>query len=104
MIELKHDNVDLAAVDTRMGAEIFDDAATILSLGGSHIPQQPRLLRVAVLPVVLTPVRGEALATPRLQLRLAASHRRKRLERLHLAALRARSHERERADISTSSE
>ena len=38
MIELEHDNVELAAVDTGMGAEIFDDAPTILSLGGGHIP------------------------------------------------------------------
>jgi hypothetical protein len=87
-----------------MGDEVIDDAATIFGSGDRHIAQQPRLLDLTILSVVLPPVRGEALATPRLQLRLAAPHRVERLERLQLATLRARSHERERADISTARE
>jgi hypothetical protein len=97
VIELEHDDVGLAAVDAGVGREILDDAATIFGAGGCHIAQQPRLLRLPVPPVVLPPVRSEALATPRLQFRLAPSHWRKRFERLHFATFRARSHEGERA-------
>src|SRR5438874_9141305 len=93
MIELEHDDVGLAAVHARVGREIFDDAATILSSSGSYVPQQTRLLAVSVFSVVLASVRPEAVAAPRLELRLAAPHRRKRLKRLQLAAFRARSHE-----------
>ena len=68
------------------------------------LPEQPRLFTLVVLQVISRVRLGEALAAPRLQLRLAAPHRRKRVERLHFAALRARSHEGERAVASISRE
>src|SRR5207245_4314457 len=101
MVELEHDDVGLATVHARVRREIFDDAAPILGSSGSYIPQQTGFLRITVLPVVLAPISGEALAAPRLQLRPAAPHRRERLEWLQLTAFRARSHECERADTST---
>jgi hypothetical protein len=80
--------------------EIFDDVFLDFGAPLRDLPYEPRLFTLVVLPIIPRVGLGEALATPRLQLRLAAPHRRKRLERLHLAAFRARSHERERADIS----
>src|SRR5438876_1388320 len=98
MVELEHDDVGLATVHAWVRREILDDAAPIFGSSGSYIPQQTGFLRMTVLAVVLAPVRGETLPAPRLQLRLAASHRRKGIQRLHLPTFRARSHERERAD------
>ncbi|HEX9267648.1 MAG TPA: hypothetical protein VF965_09205 [Candidatus Limnocylindria bacterium] len=80
MIELEHDDVGLAAVDARVGREIFDDAATILGSGGGYVPQQARLLGVPIPPVVVAPILSKAFPTPRLEHRLASSHRRKGLE------------------------
>jgi hypothetical protein len=65
---------------------------------GAEIPSS------SVLPVVLASVPGETFPTPHPQLRLAAPHRWKRVERLHLAAFRARSHEGGRAVMSISRE
>jgi hypothetical protein len=65
---------------------------------------QSRLLTFVVLPIIPSVRLGEASSTQRLQLRLATPHRRKRIQRLHFAALRARSHEGERAVRSISRE
>src|SRR5712691_6457484 len=104
MIELQHDDVRLAAVDAGMSTKVLDHSPLVVSPPRGRVPKQPRLLSVTIQSVVLPPVRREALTTPRLQLRLATSHRRKLIQRLQLAAFRARSHEGERADISTSFE
>jgi hypothetical protein len=104
MIELQDDDVGLPAVNARMAREVFDDAAAILGSSRRNIAQQPRFLRVAIRPVVLPPVFGEAVPAPRLELRLASPHRRELVQRLHFAAFRARSHEGERADTSISGE
>jgi hypothetical protein len=100
VVELEHHDVGLAAVNAWVLTEILDDV--FLDFGASlrDLPYEPRLITFVILPIVPSVRLGETVATPRLQLGLAASHRRKRLERLHLAAFRARSHERERADIS----
>jgi hypothetical protein len=104
MIKLENNDVGLATVHARMRRKVRNDPATIFASCGRDISEQPGLLRLPIFSVVLAPIRREALATPRLQLRLAAPHRWKRLERLDLAAFRARSHEGERADWSTSRE
>jgi len=100
VIELKYDDVGLAAVNAGMSAKVVDHPTLVVTPTGGGVPQEPCFLRLAVLPVVLAPVRRKALSAPCLQLRLTAPHWRKRFERLHLTAFRARSHERERADIS----
>jgi hypothetical protein len=104
VIELKNHDVSLAAVNTRVLQEVFDDPLAHLSASLRDLTQPPRLLTLVVLPVVPRIRFGKAVATPGLQLRLAAPHRRKRFQRLELTTLRARSHERERADTSTSGE
>ena len=104
VIELEDHDVYLSAVDTWMAREVLDelllDAGSLLS----DLPHEPGLFPLVVLPIVPSVRLGEAVPTPSLQLRLATPHRRKRLERLHLAAFRARSHEGERADRSLSRE
>jgi hypothetical protein len=70
----------------------------------SNLSEQARLLTLVVLPVVPGVRLSEAVAAPRLQLRLTTPHRRKLVQRLYLAAFRARSHEGERAVASTSRE
>jgi hypothetical protein len=77
MIELQDDDVRFAAVNARMSPKVLDHPTLVVSPSRRGVPKQPRLLRLAILPVVLAPISGEALPTPRLQLRLAASHRRK---------------------------
>jgi hypothetical protein len=104
VIELENDDVALSAVQARVFAEILDDLLPHLRTSLCDLPKQPRLLALMILPIVPGVRLRETIPAPRLQLRFAASHRGKRLERLHLAALRARSHERERADISTARE
>jgi hypothetical protein len=98
VIELKDDDVGLAAVHTRMRSEVFDHPSLVVSPFRGCVSKEPCLLGVAILAVVLASVRGEALSAPRLELRLPAPDRRKRLKRLDLVAFRARSHEGERAD------
>ncbi|MDQ2915052.1 MAG: hypothetical protein M3T56_17645, partial [Chloroflexota bacterium] len=73
VIEFEHDDVALAAVHTVVGCEVLDDAATILGASHRNVPQQPVLLDLAMLSVVLASVRGEALAAPGLKLRLATA-------------------------------
>jgi hypothetical protein len=104
VIELKNHDVSLAAVNTRVLQEVVDDPLTHLSASLRDLTQPPRLLALMVLPVVPRIRLGKAVATPGLQLRLAASHRRERVQRFDLATLRARSHERERADTGASRE
>jgi len=70
----------------------------------SDLPDEPRLFPLVILPIVPGVRLGKTPAAPRLPLRLATPHRWKRLERFHLAAFRARSHEGERADCSISCE
>jgi len=65
------------------------------------LSNEPSLFAFMVLAIVPRVGLSEALATPRLQLRLAAPHRREVIQGFQLAAFRARSHERERADTST---
>jgi hypothetical protein len=104
VIELENDDVALAAVDAWMFSQVLDDVLAHLRAPTRDVSIDSSPLALPVRLIVAGVGLGEALAAPRLQLRLAASDRRKRLERLHLAAFRARSHERERADISTSFE
>jgi hypothetical protein len=104
VIELKNDYVGLPAVHAGMRAEVLDYFFTNLGASCRDLADESRLLTLMILPVVPRIRFGEAIPTPALQLRLAAPHRWKRLERLHLAALRARSHEGERADLSTADE
>jgi hypothetical protein len=104
VIELENDDVALSAVQARVFAEILDDLLPHLRTSLCDLPKQPRLLALMILPIVPGVRFREAVATPRLQLRLAAPHRGERLERFQLATFRARSHERERADISTARE
>jgi len=104
VVKLKHDDVGLAAVDAWVSSQVFDHPTLVIRALCGRIAEKPRLLRLAILPVVLAPIRGEALTTPRLQLRLTAPHRWERVKRLQLATFRARSHARERADFSASDE
>jgi hypothetical protein len=104
VIELQNYDVSLTAIHTRMLSEVFDDLLAHLRapLGDVFGDSSPLALTVRL---IISRVRlSEAFATPRLQLRLAAPHRRKRVERLNFAALRARSHEGERAVASISRE
>src|SRR5205807_6238276 len=104
VIELKHNNVGLTTVDARMFREVFDELLLDCDPLLGDLPKQSCLFALMVLPIVPRVRFRKALPTPRLQLRLATSHRRKRVERLHFAAFRARSHEGERAVASTSRE
>ncbi|HVD51753.1 MAG TPA: hypothetical protein VNB51_06910 [Candidatus Udaeobacter sp.] len=104
VVELEHHDVGLAAVNARVRAEIFDDVFLDFGAPLPDLPYEPRLFAFVVLPIIPGVRLGEAVATPRLELWLTTPHRRKRLERLDLAALRARSHEGERADWSISRE
>src|SRR5207245_1619839 len=104
VIELENDDVSLAAIHARMLSQVVDDPLAHLRapLGDVLVNSRPLALPVRV---IIPRVRlGEAFSAPGLQLRLATSHWRKRVERLHFAAFRARSHEGERADFSTSFE
>ena len=93
VVELEHHDVGLAAVNARVLTEIFDDVFPNLGAPLRDMPHEPRLFTFVVLSVVPRVGLGEALATPGLELRLTSTHRRKRFERLRLAAFRARSHE-----------
>jgi len=99
---LDHDNVMHEVTTFRRDVQT-DGRHAVVEFGASldDLPYEPRLFTFVVLPIVPSVRLSETLPTPRLQLGLAAPHRRKRLERLHFAAFRARSHERERAEIST---
>jgi hypothetical protein len=104
MVELKHNDVAFAAVDTWMLPQILNDLLTHLAASLVHLAYQPSLFPLVVLPIVPRVGLSKAVPTPRLQLRLATPDRWKRVERLHLATFRARSHEGERADRSLSRE
>jgi len=104
VVELKHNDVSLPAIDARMLAEIVDDLLAHLAAPRVDLAYQPRLFAFVVLPIIPRVRLRETLATPGLELRLAPSHGGKRFERLRLAAFRARSHEGERAEISISGE
>src|SRR5438093_10869110 len=97
MIELQHSDVRLPAVDARMRPKVLDHSTLVVSPPRRGIAKEPGFLGFTILPVELPPVRGKALAAPRLQLRLAAPHGWKCFERIHLSAFRARSHVGERA-------
>jgi|SRR6266566_4177844 len=101
VVELQHDNVRLTAIDARMVREIRDEFLLDKDSLFGDLSNEPSLLPLMVLPIVLGVRLSEARAAPRLQLRLAAPDRWERVKRLQLAAFRARSHERERADTST---
>src|SRR5882672_12557756 len=101
VVELEHHDVGLAAVNARVLTEIFDDVFLDFGAPRRDLPYEPRPFTFMVLPIIPRVGLGEALATPRLELRLASPNWRKRVERFHFAAFRARSHERERPDIST---
>jgi hypothetical protein len=101
VIELEDDDVRLATVDAWVRREIINEPSLCNGLALGDVAVDPCLLPLMVLPIVPGVRLGEALPTPRLQLRLASPHRRKLIERLHFAAFRARSHERERAVGST---
>ncbi|TMD59721.1 MAG: hypothetical protein E6I87_08685 [Chloroflexi bacterium] len=64
MIELKDDNVFLAAVNTRMIKKEVDDSFMIFLTSCRDVPQQSCFLHVPVLLVVLGSVCREARATP----------------------------------------
>jgi hypothetical protein len=102
VVELKHNDVSLPAIDARMLAEVVHDLLAHLAAPLVDLPSQPGLFTLLVRLVIPRVRFRETLATPRLELRLAPSHGRKRFERLRLAAFRARSHEGERADRSIS--
>jgi hypothetical protein len=101
VIELEHDDVSLATVDAWMLSEVVDDFLADLRASVCNVGVDSSALALPISRVVPSVRLSEALPTPGLEPRLSAPHRRKRFERLHLAAFRARSHERERADIST---
>ena len=104
VVELKHNDVSLPAIDARMLAEVVHDLLAYLAATLVDLAYQPGLFTLPVLPIIPRVRFREAVPTPRLELGLASPHRRKRSERLHFAALRARSHEGERADRSLSGE
>ena len=104
VIELKDDDVGLTAVHTRMTRQVLDDAAPILGSSRRNISKQSGLLGLPIPPVVLMAVRGEAFTTPSLEFGLASPDRRELIQRLYFPAVRARSHEGERADTSISGE
>jgi len=104
VVELKDHDVRLAAVHAWVVAEILDDLLPYLRAPLCNLPEKPCLLTLVVLPIIPRVRLGETVAAPGLELRLAAAHRRKRLKRFDLAAFRARSHARERADFSASDE
>ncbi len=104
VVELEHHDVGLAAINARVFTEIFDDVFLDLGAPRPDLPYEPRLFAFVVLPIIPRVGLGEALATPRLELRFTPTDRGKRFERLHLAAFRARSHEGARADRSMSRE
>src|SRR5919204_6928718 len=104
VIELKNDYVGLPAVHAGMRAEVLDYFFTNLGASCRDLADESRLLTLMILPVVPRVRLSEAVATPRLQLRLAAPHGRELIQRLELATLRARSHEGERADLSRAHE
>ena len=104
VVELKDHDVRLAAVHAWVVAEILDDLLPYLRAPLCNLPEKPCLLTLVVLPIIPRVGLSKAFAAPRLELRLATSHRREGFERLHDAAFRARSHEGERAVASISRE
>jgi hypothetical protein len=94
VIELENDDVTLAAIHARMLSQVVDDLLTDLGAPIRDVFVDSSPLTFVVLPIVPRVRFGEAIATPRLEFRLAAPDRWKRVERLHFAAFRARSHER----------
>jgi len=104
VIEFEDDNVCLPAVDAWMAREILNELPLESSALLSDLPDETGLFTLMVLPIIPRVRFRETVTTPGLQLRLASPHRRKRIKRLHFAALRARSHEGERADRSMSRE
>jgi len=104
VIKLENDDVSFATIHAWVLSQVFDDLLAHLGAPPRDVFVDSSPLTLMVLPIVPSVRLSETLPAPRLQLRLAAPHGRKRLERLHLAASRARSHERERADVSTSFE
>jgi hypothetical protein len=101
VIELENDDVSFAAIHAWVLSQVADDLLGQLRapLRDLFVDSSPLALPVRL---VVPHVRlGETVPTPRLQLWLAAPHRRKRFEWLQLATFRARSHERERADQSS---
>jgi len=104
MVELKDDDVGLATIHTRVGLKVVDGSLAVVGPARRRVSKEPCLLFFPIPLVVLDPIRGETVAAPGLELRLTSPHRRKRIKRLELAAFRARSHARERADFSASDE
>jgi hypothetical protein len=104
MVKLEDDDIGFAAVDTGVLLQVLDDFLADFRAPLRDLAYEPALLPFVILPIVPSARLGEAVPAPRLELRLTPPHRRKRFERLHLAAFRARSHEGERADRSLSCE
>jgi len=104
VIELENNDVSLAAIHARMLSQVVDDLLTHLRAPLCDVSVDSSPLAVSVRVIVPGVRLGKTLAAPRLPLRLTAPHRRERIQRLQLAALRARSHEGERAVASLSRE
>ncbi|HYV23577.1 MAG TPA: hypothetical protein VEN31_13095 [Candidatus Bathyarchaeia archaeon] len=102
MIKLEDDDVSLAAIHARMLSKVVDDLLAHLRAPLRDVSVDSSSFTFMVLPIIPRVGFGEALTTPRLQLRLATPHRRKSIKWLQFAAFRARSHEGERADTSKS--
>jgi len=98
VIELENDDISLAAIDARILSQVVDDPLAHLRAPGRDVFVDSSPLALPVRVIVPRVRLSETFATPRLQLRLASSDRRKRIEWLYFAAFRARSHEGERAD------
>jgi hypothetical protein len=92
MIELEHDEVRLAAIDTWVAAQVAHDLFANLLTACVHLSDKARLLALAVLRVVRGVGFREARPAPRLSPGLPAPHRWELSERLRSLALRARLH------------
>jgi hypothetical protein len=93
MVELKHDDVRLTAVDARVDRQVITDAALVLRAADGRISVEPRLLGVTVLSVVARVVLGKACSASCLELcGFGSPDRRELTERLGLAAARTPLH------------
>ena len=104
VIELEYDDVSLAAVHAWVLSEVVDDLLANLRTSVSDVFVDPSALALPVGHIVPRIRIGEAVPTPGLEFRLASPDWRELVQRLHFAALRARSHEGERADRSSPGE
>src|SRR5438876_7403450 len=104
MVEFQHDDVRLAAVHAGVLLQERDHSKAVLGAIAHGLGKKASLLPF-VIPLVVPPVCfRETVATPRLTLFLSSPHRWELVQSFGLATLRARSHDRERADSMTSRE